>query len=95
MTDHAHGRGVLLRALCSHSFHLIFARIDGFARVRQLDVNCLASTSSVYSITCARFCGVSLNTSKPVIDKYVELTNPNRITCLFINGERINGKTGH
>ena len=55
----------------------------------------MASTSSVYSITCARFCGVSLNTSKPVVDKYVELTNPNRITCLFINGERINGKTGY
>lgn len=89
MADNAHRRGVSLSSLVVPLLpsNLLDA-LMAWRRSCSSTLTAWLSTSSAYSMTCVRFCGVSYDTSEPVVDKYVGSTNPIRITCLFINGDQ-------
>jgi len=69
MTDRGCGRGLLRRALCPTPAASLCWRGATPRRLNeQLGINCVAPTSNVYSVTCARFCGTSCDVVGPVAD---------------------------
>jgi len=88
MTDLGHGLGILMRALFPNPVVFLCRRGTTPRRlIVQLGINCVAPTSNVYSMTCARFCGASCDAIGPATDGDGKSTSSRRHVYLSMSAE--------